>query len=261
MPSSLIQRHAFLFALCLIFQIWLAHAFAFFTHEYAHAVVAWVLGWKRNPFVLHVPAPSVILFLSQWGINQDVDEAPIFGSGHGIDAALIAAAGMIVGNGFISLPIGRLIYRQAIAHARPGLALLGFWITAASVGNFLSYVPLRTFIQGGDMGSVQRGFGWSPWIVVVLFGMPTALMLVWFVLRIMPETARRLFPSSRARQVVLATLAGFFVFGFYGYAGFLEGGPWGATMSTVSLYGLFPISVLAAIGLLRRRTAQRRIRI
>lgn len=95
-------------ALLIALQWWLAHAIVFFAHEYAHAFVAWSLGWKTSPFGLHFPPLSAKVLLIQLGIDQDVNEAPIYAAGRGTDAGLIAIAGMVLGNGLITLPLSRL---------------------------------------------------------------------------------------------------------------------------------------------------------
>ena len=86
----------------LLLQLWLAHAVVFFAHEYAHSFAAWMLGWKANPLSLYYAHPTLKDFLVQLGIDQNVDELPIFASGHSRDAALIAGAGMVIGNGLIT---------------------------------------------------------------------------------------------------------------------------------------------------------------
>lgn len=69
----------------IIIQVWAAHVVAFFAHEYAHAIVAWLLGWKHDPFDIDYAKPSIGVFLIQLGINQNVDEGPIFAAGRGVD--------------------------------------------------------------------------------------------------------------------------------------------------------------------------------
>ena len=64
----------------IIVQVWAAHAVAFFAHAYAHAIVAWLLGWKHDPFEI-VRKAVIGVFLIQLGINQKVDEGPIFAAG------------------------------------------------------------------------------------------------------------------------------------------------------------------------------------
>jgi hypothetical protein len=129
----------------LLVQLWSAHAIAFFLHEYAHSFTAWLLGWKANPFDLYFPPVSPIVWLLQLGINQNVNEVPIFASGHGPDAAFIGGAGMVLGNALLSLPLSRLVWRWAQQTNRTGWALFAYWCTVASLGNLLDYVPIRTF--------------------------------------------------------------------------------------------------------------------
>jgi len=46
------------------------------------------------------------------------------------------------------------------------------------------------------MGSIERGFGWSPWIVLLVLGLPAAILLIYFLLRIEPATMSRLFQMT-----------------------------------------------------------------
>jgi hypothetical protein len=241
--------------LLLLVQLWAAHGVVFFTHEYAHSFTAWMLGWKFNPLDLHYPPLSPLIFLIQYGIDQNVNEGPIFSSGHGIDAGLIAAAGAVVGNGLIALPLSRLAYRAAIARHRPGWALLAYWCTVASVGNFFDYVPIRTFTLAGDMGSVQRGFGWSPWTLLVVFGLPTLIAMIWLFLRVVPQTLRQLFPASAPRQALVAVLTVSVMFGFFGAVGLLEGGPVSHRLSTVTVMFILPLAIIVALVSVYRKNA------
>lgn len=219
----------------------------FFTHEYAHSVTAWLLGWKSNPLDLNYAHPTLQVILLQLGIDQNVNEAPIFASGHGSDAALIAAAGAVIGNGLIALPLSRLAYRFAIRRNHFGLALFAYWCTVASIGNFFDYVPIRTFTLEGDMGSVQRGFGWSPWTLLLIFGVPTLIALVWLFLRVVPQTLRQLFPANTARQAFVAVVTVAVMFGFFGAVGLLEGGPASHRLSMISVEFLLPAAIIVAL--------------
>jgi hypothetical protein len=213
------------FGVVLILQLWVAHAFAFFSHEYAHSFTAWLMGWKSNPLALYYAHPTLVVFLAQLGINQDVNEAPIFASGHGRDAAIIAAAGMVIGNGLISFSLSRFGYAVAERRNHKGWAMFFYWTTVASLGNFIDYVPVRTFTSDGDMGSIERGFGWSPWIVLLVLGLPAAILLIYFLLRIEPATMSRLFSDDGPKQTLMVLVTAGVLFGFYGAAGLLEGGP------------------------------------
>jgi hypothetical protein len=235
-------------------QMWAAHACVFFIHEYAHSFTAWVLGWKSNPLALHYAHPSLVVLLTQLGISENVDYAPIFASGHGRQAAIIAAAGVVLGNALITFPLSRWAYAKAKRRGLRGWAMFAYWVCVASVGNFIDYVPVRTFTNEGDMGTLQRGFGWSPWTVLLVLGIPTAIALVYFLLRIEPSTLQWLSPSTPTRRIVLVVLTTLALFCFYGAAGWFEGGPTPHMISVVSVCAVFPLMTLVGGVLVRRNS-------
>lgn len=130
--------------------------------------------------------------------------------------------------------------------------MLAFWCTLASVGNLIDYVPIRTFTLESDMGSVRKAFGWSPWTIMILLGVPTLLVLADFLSRIVPATMAWLFPGSRARRTAVALLAMAALFGFYGMVGFLEGGPVARLLSQLSLFAALPAACLLQTALTKR---------
>lgn len=249
--SNVAWRWPTLLALLAV-QLWLAHAVVFFPHEYAHTFTAWLLGWKANPLDLHFPPLTPIVWLLQLGINQNVNEAPIFASGHGPDAALIGGAGMVLGNALLTLPLSRLGWQWATKNHRAGWALFAYWCTAASIGNLLDYVPVRTFTLGGDMGALQRGFGWSPWLVLGLLGVPTLVALVWFFGWVVPASLKWVFPQNPAQRFLVAALTVGAMFGFYGAVGFLEGGPIAHALSVISVVFILPLLLVVELVRLRR---------
>ncbi|HEY4275765.1 MAG TPA: hypothetical protein VGM68_09790, partial [Rhizomicrobium sp.] len=174
-------------------------------------------------------------------------------AGRGRDAGLIAVAGMVLGNGLITLPLSRLAYRWAKARNARAFAMLAFWCTLASVGNLIDYVPIRTFTMESDMGSVRKAFDWSPWTIMIVLGIPTLIILGDFLLRIVPATMAWLFPGNPARRIGIAVLAMAALFGFYGMVGFLEGGPVARLLSQLSLFAVIPAASLLQIALLKRR--------
>ena len=228
--------------------LWAAHGIVLFAHEYAHSFTAWALGWKANPLALNYAHPALTVFLLQLGISQNVNELPIFASGHGSQAALISAAGAVFGNGCITLPLGRWLSRYARKHAAAGWELFAYWITVASIGNFIDYVPIRTFVTGGDldqdMYAVEQGLRWSPWTLLVVLGFPTALAMGLLFAKIEPETLRWLFPESRGKRISVAVLTAFILFDFYGAAGWSHAGPVAHTMSVLSAYVVAPLTAL-----------------
>jgi hypothetical protein len=238
-----------------LFQMWAAHACVFFAHEYAHSFTAWLLGWKSNPLALHYPSATLVVLLIQLGINQNVDEGPIFASGHGVHAAIIAAAGALLGNALITYTLSRWGYAKATQIGSRGWGMFAYWVTVASVGNFFDYVPVRTFTTEGDMGSIQRGLGWSPWTILVVLGIPTLLALSYFFARIEPVTLAWLFPGSAAKRWTIAVLTAFVLFEFYGAAGLLEGGPISHRLSVVSVSTCFPLMAVLGGMLVQREAA------
>lgn len=232
--------------------LWAAHALVFFAHEYAHSFIAWIMGWKRNPLALDYAHPTLTVFLIQMGISQNVDELPMFASGHGAQAAIISAAGSVLGNGLISFPLSRWLYSVARKLESPAVAMFAYWCTVASIGNFIDYVPIRTFITGHDltqdMFAVQQGLGWSPWTLLVVLGIPTAIAVAYFFVRIEPETLGWLFPQSRGQRVFMAVLTAAFLFAFYGAAGWSDGGVIAHRMSLVSVCVVAPVVALLTAG-------------
>lgn len=242
----------------LVCQIWAAHAFVFFAHEYAHSFVAWLLGWKSNPLALNYGHFTFMVALIQLGIDQNVDEVAIFASGHGVQAALISAAGLVLGNFLLTLTLSRWGYAAAVKRSAPGWALLSYWMCVASIGNLIDYVPIRIFTDGTDlyqdMYAVELGLGWSPWTLLWVLGIPTSTTVIYFFVRIMPESLNWLFPRSAARRAVVAVLTALFLFGFYGAAGLLGGGPVSHSMSLISVCIVAPIiAVASALATVRNR--------
>jgi len=224
-------------------QLWLAHALGYLVHEYAHSFVAWVSGYKANPFALdygHFSWENVI-FLSD--IDENVDYDRIFAAGRGSIAALIAVAGVLFGNGFFYL-LARRLYSRAKAMNRRMLAFFLFLFIMMNAGNFISYVPARTFASHADMATVERGLGISPWWIAIVLGIPFCVAVWHFFARILPEAKRFFFPRSRLGQAFLAVLSAYTFFVFFGGAGLHRYGDISHWISAVFVYGLFPVSVI-----------------
>jgi hypothetical protein len=134
-----VPRFWFVFA----FLLWVAHAVGYLVHEYAHSFLAWALRYKANPVALNYGHLSMenLVFLSD--IDENVDYGPIFAADKGYLASLIAVAGVLFGNGLCYLA-SRKLYSFAKGSERRTLALFCFLLCLMNVGNFISYVPVRT---------------------------------------------------------------------------------------------------------------------
>lgn len=245
MASS--RRNSFLqvagFGLIFIFLLWLAHALGYLVHEYAHSFVAWALRYKTNPLALDYGHLSLNNILTLSDIDENVDYAPIFAAGHGALAALIAVAGVLFGNGFFYL-LSRRLYVTAKAHNKKILALFMFLFCMMNAGNFISYVPARTFTTHADMATVEKGLNISPWWIALVLGIPFCLAVWHFFARLLPEAVRFFFPNTKAGQIFLVALTAFVVFVFFGGSGLHRYGDISHWISALSIYLFFPLSII-----------------
>lgn len=101
----------FTLATCILLV--LAHAVAYLAHEYSHSFMAWALGWMANPLALDYGKHTLDNFLFLGDVGDNVQYSPIFASGKGWAASIIALAGTYVGNAFPYF----LLYRAAKSNA------------------------------------------------------------------------------------------------------------------------------------------------
>lgn len=223
--------------------LWSTHAVGYLVHEYAHSFTAWAVGYKANPLALNYGHLSVenILLLSD--IDENVDYDPIFAAHKGYLASLIAVAGVLFGNGLCYLA-SRKLCSFAKKHARNTLALFCFLLCLMCVGNFLSYVPVRTFTTHADMFTAEKGLSISPWWIAIVLGLPFAIAIWHFFARLLPDACRFLFSGRILPQIVLTVLSCYAVFGFFGIAGMHRYGPVSHWISMVSLFVLLPVSLI-----------------
>lgn len=233
------------FQSCLVFVVllWLTHALGYLVHEYAHSFTAWALGYKTNPLALDYGHLSLTNVVTLSDIDENVDYDPIFASGHGPFAALIAVAGVLFGNG-LSYLLSRRLYTAAKQRGRRTLALFMFLFCMMNAGNFISYVPVRTFTTHADMFTVQRGLSISPWWIAVVLGIPFCVAVWHFVTRLLPAAMLFFFPNAKLAQIVLLVLSAFMIFVFFGGAGLHHYGEVSHFISAFSVYALFPLSIL-----------------
>lgn len=231
------------FGLLFVFLLWLAHALGFFVHEYAHSFVAWALRYKANPLALnygHLSWENVI-YLSD--VDENVDYDPIFAAGRGSLAALIAVSGVLFGNGFCYL-LSRRLYSIAKAHGRKIVAFFMFLLCIMNVGNFISYVPNRTFTNHADMATVERGLNISPWWIAIVLGIPFCVAAWHFFAKLLPDAMQFFFPGTKLGQVFLLVLSAYVMCEFFGRAGFHRYGNISHWIAAVWIYAVFPLAVI-----------------
>jgi hypothetical protein len=119
------------------------------------------LGWKNNPLALNWGSSSPMNLLMQVDIDENVNYEPIFSQGHPYQAGIISLAGMGLGNAVISLNTGLWLFSFARKRGLTALGLFAYWLTVMSLGNLISYVPMRVFTWHADMRTVAIGLGWT----------------------------------------------------------------------------------------------------
>ena len=77
-----------------LLSVVLAHHAALLPHEYAHSFMAWALGYKSDPLVIHWGVRRVTDVLLLLDINQRVDYPAMYARGDGVAAALVGFAAL-----------------------------------------------------------------------------------------------------------------------------------------------------------------------
>jgi hypothetical protein len=228
-------------ASCLV-CILLAHHAAVIPHEYAHSFMAFALGYKNDPLVIHWGGRSVANLLLLINIDEQVDYAAMFARNDGRAAALTGFAGPGLANGAMYLLSLFLLQRSAVRN-NAFLFMLVFWFNVMNVGNFYDYVPIRTFATHGDIGHITQGLGISPWMALVVLGIPTAIALWFLFTRTLPLALGRLAPESSFRQGFVVTSSVVIMFGYFGLAGFAGYDEISHLLSVVSV-ALIPVMLI-----------------
>ena len=228
--------------------IFVAHATAYFTYEYSHAVTAWSLGWMRSPVAIDYGRPTLANVLFQQDIGDGVNYAPIFAHRHGLEAALIAFDRPGVGNGVLYAACA-LLLRSAAVRARRVVSMFLFWLAVMGAGNVWSYAPVRTVTTHADMALVARGLGISTWLLPLVTAPSLAILWSLFA-RLLPLARGTIFPRNPVAETSSVLLTSYLYSGFFGAAAFYGSyGDVSALFSILSMIVLYTIvTVLCLFG-------------
>jgi hypothetical protein len=210
--ASTSARQSAIFWLLFVVLLWIAHALIYFLHEFGHSFVAWISGYKANPLALDYGHFSIFNLLLQADVDENVNYGPIFAAGKGQLAALIAAAGVLVN--VVLYFASRRLFTLCRSQNWKTTGLFAFLLCLMNVGNFLDYVPVRTFTTHADMATLEKGQQISPWWVVTVAGIPFAWAIAPVLYKLLPETRQFLFPDSRLRQIAPVLVSCFLMFGY-----------------------------------------------
>ncbi len=140
-----------------MFSIILTFYLAILTHEYAHATMAWIFGYKSSPFDIQYGSWYLV------PVSEAVDYARILSSGHGVQEALIGISGIF--STFILFIVSILFLNWNFIKRNNLLLSLFFWLASINLMEMFSYLN-RTFVMG-DIGEFIQGLNISPlWIFI-----------------------------------------------------------------------------------------------
>lgn len=238
-----VLRSNLAFAWVIFFFALLAHATAYLTHEYAHALLAWACGWMGHPWSIdYGPATfNNLIFLGD--VSDNVDYTRIFQAGDNFTAAWIALAGPFVGNGLLYVVVAAIIMRTQLVRHRYAWLFL-YWLSLMCAGNLWSYVPLRTLTTHADIALAAKGFGLSVWVLLPVLLLPSLYAAWHFFSRLFPRIYPHVVNGSPSHGIMLIAFTGFWYFSFF--AGDAIGGSYGLiseVLSIISRYVLFPLCV------------------
>ena len=235
------------FAMLTSLALLVTHAIAFFLHEYAHAVTAWLLGLKDHPLAIEYGHLSLSNVLLQQEISENVDYDQIFADGHGFSAAMIALAGPGIGNGLLYLVCAVVLARRA-SSMRPSHVLGLFWLAVMACGNLWSYAPVRTIATHGDMGIAAEGLGISSWTLLPFVVLPSAWAAWHLFSHVLPLVLDKACGNDLRRRTFVTATTCFVFFGFFGSPAI--GGDYGdvsAVFSIASLFMVFPLVLMRTL--------------
>lgn len=234
-------RSTIAFALVTLVFVLVAHALAYLTHEYAHTVTAWSLGWMARPFDVDYGAATVsnVIFLGD--VSDNVSYDPIFASGHGPSAAMIALAGPFIGNG-VSYFLVYALTGAAWVRSRRYVLMFLYWLALMCAANIWSYVPIRALTTHADIALAAKGFGISTWLLFP-FVMTISAFVTWhFLTRMVARACEPIVAGSLPNLVLFVACTAFWYFSFFG--GDPMSGSYGLIsqiLSITSRYLLFPL--------------------
>jgi len=225
--------------------ILLTHHLAFFIHEYAHAITAWILGYKDSPFDINYGGMNLSNLLLLSGVDQKVDNSLIYSSGHPGFVALIAFAGpgIILFLFFIT----SWLMRNKKISTHPYQLYFLFFFNLWCLGATYAYVPVRTFSASGvmiDIVDIEQSLNISPWLIYFFIGYLVLFMMWQFFTKSIIAIYVNIGISSIIARASLMIICVLIVFGYCGFVGFYNHGKISHFISVTSIFAI-PAIVIA----------------
>lgn len=232
------------FALATFVFTVIAHAVAYLTHEYSHSLMAWLLGWMKEPFGIDYGPATVANVIFLGDVSDNVDYAPIFAAGHGVSATLIALAGPFVGNGVLYFILYGLASTDFVRTRRLLLSFL-YWLSLMCAANVWGYVPIRAITTHADIALAAQGLGISTWALFPVVMIPSGYITYHFFCKTFPKFYRTITADSEGNLALFIAFSAFWFFSFFGADGI--SGSYGLISQILSIgsrYLLFPLCVV-----------------
>lgn len=219
--------------------ILLSHYPAVLLHEFSHSFMAWMLGFKANPFALHYGGTGFWNLLLLIHIDQNVNNQMIYSLGHPHLVALIAFAGPCMN--IILFFVSFYLLKTQKIQQRPYWFYFLLFFNLMNLGNIYDYVPIRTFAINGNMVDVvdiEQGMHWSPWWIYGI-GRYLLAFLVWqFFTQTLTAAYLHLRIESTAGRAALMVTCVLIFFGYFALPGFFNHGPVSTFLSATSLLAI-----------------------
>ena len=216
-----------LYLLLNILIIWIAFDSAILIHEWTHGFLAWLNGAKSNPFNIYYGDWTLL------HVDEAVDYKSLLDAGRHWAVACIAISPIIV-NLLLSLYCFNLMKKANIKRQK-WIYTFCLWFSAFNLAEVFSYIPIRTFTTHADIFNFNNALHCSPWIIGLIGGSCSVVLIGYFFSRILPM-AYNVLHITKLWVRLIYLLAMLFVFFFIGgYRGAYNYGSVSAIMGTVSL--------------------------
>lgn len=221
-----------------ILAIWVSA----FPHEYAHATIAWLYGYKLSPFDIYYGNFNWQNVLFVTGIDEHVNYFLMYLFNQPKLIGLVAFAGPGIATlGIYLLTIVLLQWKKIIKH--PYLFYFIAWVNLVNLSELINYTILRPFSVHGDMAHIVFGWGISPWWIFLIGIVLSCLGLVYFFRNIVPELYIRLHIRTLPVKVVLLILFVWMMFGEGSVRMFLSSYGLFATMLAILFFMAMPLLI------------------
>ena len=204
--------------------------------------VATLFGFKKHFWQIHYGGDSFwnIMFLTH--IDESVNYAAMYAVKKDWLVALTAFAGPGIGNG-LTYAVSLWLLNKELVCSKGWLFYFIFWWHINSIGNFIDYVPSRTFGTHGDIANLVTAFHVSPWWVMIVLGYIVVGVVWYFYSYTLIQAYRRLSLVDKSARSVLLFLVTGVLFGLYGSVGYQSYGVISHFLSLLSVWLIMPIVI------------------